>query len=123
VIRYTTRDRDVGYRQVVHGGIMMTLLDEVMTWAAIVSMKQVCVAADLRCRLKKPILVGQELRIEGWTERVARKLCKTSGVVQDKDGTVYMTSEGTYMPMPAEHAQLAEKDFVPGSDIRHEDLL
>lgn len=54
---------------------------------------------------------------------MARKLCKTSGIVLDDAGNVFMTAEGTYMPMPREHAQLAEKDFVPGSDIRHEDLL
>ena len=35
VLSHVTRDSDLGYRHLVHGGISMTLLDEVMTSFAI----------------------------------------------------------------------------------------
>ena len=37
ILEYTTQERDLGWRSIVHGGIVMTLMDEVMTWAAILA--------------------------------------------------------------------------------------
>ncbi|MBU1695380.1 MAG: PaaI family thioesterase [Verrucomicrobia bacterium] len=112
VIDYTTRRADAGYRQVVHGGIAATLLDEVMTWAAIVAMKKVCVAAELTTRLKAPIGVGQKVGVEGWVTRAGSRLCLTEGVVRDAEGRELLSATGKYMPMPAGMASLSEKDFV-----------
>ena len=64
-INYTPRDCDRGWKHIVHGGITVTLMDEVMTWAAMLEVKSACVAAEINSRLKQPIEVGQPLRIEG----------------------------------------------------------
>ena len=69
MLDYTPREADLGYKHIVHGGIAITLLDEVMTWASIVAARRICVAAELATRLKKPIHVGQTLRVEGWVVR------------------------------------------------------
>ena len=64
VIEYTARECDCGYRRLVHGGIAMTLLDEAMTWAAILAAGRMCVAAELTTRLRRPMTAGDRLRIE-----------------------------------------------------------
>lgn len=117
VIDYTTREADLGYRHIVHGGIAMTLLDEVMTWAAILAARRVCVAAEMTSRLKQPIRVGRALRVEGWVVKAASRLLLTEGVIRDPDGAELMTAAGKYMPMPEDQLRLAEKDFVdsPGT--------
>ena len=112
MIDYTTRRADVGYRHIVHGGIAATLLDEVMTWAAIVATRKVCVAAELTTRLKVPIGVGDRIRVEGWVTRAGSRLCLTEGVVRAPDGRELLTASGKYMPMPPDMAGLSEKDFV-----------
>ncbi|MBN1269033.1 MAG: PaaI family thioesterase [Kiritimatiellae bacterium] len=117
IVDYTTRETDVGYRGIVHGGIMMTLLDEVMTWAAILAMRKMCVAAELNVRLRRPVGVGQALRAEGRVTRPSARLTLTEGVVLDSEGNALLTAEGKYMPMSEEQAALSEKDFVlsPGA--------
>lgn len=80
VLDYTTRAEDVGYRHIVHGGIAMTLLDEVMTWAAIVETGKMCVAAEMSTRLKEPIEVGASLRIEANVTKANRRVCYTMGI-------------------------------------------
>lgn len=112
VLDYTTRPGDAGYRHILHGGIGMTLLDEVMTWAAIVQVKKVCVAADLQVRLRGPVRVGCRVRVEGWVERAGSRLCLTAGELKDEQGVVRMTATGKYMPMPPDQVYLADKDFV-----------
>lgn len=112
ILDYTPREADLGYRHIVHGGIAITLLDEVMTWASIVAARRVCVAAELTTRLKKPIVVGQILRVEGWVTRQTSRLILTEGVILDSARQPLLTAEGKYMPMPADQIELTQKDFV-----------
>jgi acyl-coenzyme A thioesterase PaaI-like protein len=113
VLDYVTRPGDVGYRHIVHGGISMTLLDEVMTWAAILSTQAVCVAAEVSVRLKQPLSAETAIRVEGWVEKAGRRLVVTSGCLLDaNDGRIYLEASGKYMPMPADQVHLCEKDFV-----------
>ena len=112
VIRHLTREEDLGYRHLVHGGITMTLLDEVMTWAAILTLRKAAVAAELTVRLKRPVAVRQELRVEGWIAGGASRRLLAEGRVLDAQGAVCAVAEGKYVPMPDEGAGLCLKDFV-----------
>lgn len=122
ILDYTPREADLGYRHIVHGGIMVTLLDEVMTWASIVAARRVCVAAELTSRLKKPIMVGKALHVEGWVARHTSRLLLTEGAILDSAGQLLMAAEGKYMPMPEDQIELTQKDFVisPESIQPHE---
>lgn len=119
MLDYVAREADLGYRHIVHGGILATLLDEVMTWAAILSVRRVCVAAELTTRLKQPVRVGARLRVEGWVARKSSRLILVEGRILDERGAVMAEAEGKYMPMPAAQAELTEKDFVVSPDAIH----
>lgn len=123
VLEYTTRDSDLGYKHIVHGGILMTLADEVMTWAAIAHTRRVCVAAEMTFRLRKPVRSGETLRAEAWCEEAGTRLARTRSRILNSAGVEVLTAEGKYMPMPAAEAQLAEKDFVSSADAISPDIL
>lgn len=112
VLTHVTRQADLGYRHLVHGGISMTLLDEVMTWAAILTFKRACVAAELTVRLQQPIQSGQSIRVEGWIVRAKSRLVETGGRIVDDRQTVLATAVGKYIPMPAGGLHMCLKDFV-----------
>ena len=112
VLSHVARDTDLGYRHLVHGGISMTLLDEVMTWAAILTLRKACVAAELTVRLKHPVSVGQALRIEGWISGAKPRMTLAEGRVLDDRQRVVATATGKYVPMPASGLDLCVKDFV-----------
>jgi uncharacterized protein (TIGR00369 family) len=112
VLDYTTRQSDLGWRSAVHGGLTMTLLDEVMTWAAMIDAGMACVSAEMTTRMKKPVKVRQHLRVEGWVTENRRKVVMTEGRMVDDQGTVLATAAGKYMQMPGEQFQICEDDFV-----------
>jgi uncharacterized protein (TIGR00369 family) len=116
VTDHVTREADLGYRHIVHGGISMTLLDEVMTWAAILTLKRACVAAELTVRLKQPVTAGHAIRVEGWIQSARAKLVVAEGVVLDGRGQVLATATGKYVAMPASGVPLCVKDFVESPD-------
>lgn len=120
VIRYTTREADLGWRHIVHGGLSMTLLDEVMTWAAILSLERACVAAEITVRLRQPIEAGQGIRIEAWTTAVrGTRLATAEGHILDEAGTVLASGTGKYVPMPAGALPMCSQDFVRHPDALH----
>ncbi len=117
VLVHLTRAADLGYRHLVHGGISMTVLDEVMTWAAILTLRRACVAAELTVRLQQPIQVGQAIRVEGWISKGRTRLVETEGRIVDEKQKVLATAFGKYVPMSGEGLSLCLKDFVksPGA--------
>ena len=54
-------ERMVGWDRIVHGGIISTILDEIMGWAAIHLYKQLGVTETMTVDFKKPIFVGERL--------------------------------------------------------------
>jgi uncharacterized protein (TIGR00369 family) len=117
VIDYTSQPTDAGYKHTIHGGICMTLLDEVMTWAAILASGGVCVAAEMTTRLKAPAEAGRKLRVEGWLVKHTRRLNLTEGRILDEDGTLIAEANGKYMPYTAPDARLQEEDFVKDASV------
>jgi len=99
----------------MHGGITMTLLDEVMTWAAILTLDRGCVSAEFTTRLLKPIAVGEGLVVEGWVTEAKRRLARVEGRVRStRTGEELALANGRYMPVPQEQAEAFTKDFVEG---------
>jgi acyl-coenzyme A thioesterase PaaI-like protein len=117
LLDYVTREQDLGWREIVHGGIAMTLLDEVMTWAAILETRRGCVAAELTTRLRAAIRVGTRLRVAGNVVGGKARLILTEGVIVDEDGRTLVTASGKYMPMQKDVFSLCADDFVadPGA--------
>jgi uncharacterized protein (TIGR00369 family) len=89
-------DRFEGWRGVTHGGIIATILDEVMAWA-LVAEDNWGVTARMSLEFKRPVLVGTRVRAEGWIVRSRRRLVDTAGQVVDSEGNVLATAEAIYV--------------------------
>ena len=71
-------DRFEGWQGVTHGGIIATILDEVMAWA-LVAEDNWGVTARMTIDFKRPVPVGTSVRAEGWIVRNRRRLVDTAG--------------------------------------------
>ncbi|MEO8468773.1 MAG: PaaI family thioesterase [Chloroflexota bacterium] len=95
-----------GWEGVVHGGILSTILDEVMGWA-VIGRDTWGVTARMTVDFKRPVNVGQAIRAEGVVIDVSRRLLRTEGRILDAtSGVVLVSSTGTYIAAPPE--RLAE---------------
>src|SRR5512143_966533 len=57
--RFQPRPEHVGFRQTVHGGLIATLLDEIMVWACAVQTRQFAYCAELSVRFLSPLRPGE----------------------------------------------------------------
>lgn len=86
-----------GWEGIVHGGILCTILDEVMAWA-LVAQDSWGVTARMTINFRKPVTVGQAIRAEGWITADRRRIHVTAGRILDAaTGAELASSEATYV--------------------------
>ena len=100
-----------GWEGVAHGGIVCTILDEVMAWA-LVAEDNWGVTARLTATFKKPIPIGLAIRADGWVTRSRRRLVETAGhIVDSATGVELATAVGTYVAADAARKQLLRERY------------
>ena len=98
---FTLEERYEGWAGIAHGGILCTLLDEVMAWA-LAGSDAWGVTARLAVVFRAPVPVGASLRAEGWIVRSRRRVVETTArIVDPATGHVFATAEGTYVAADA----------------------
>ena len=98
-VRFTPGDSHRGFSKAVHGGITASLLDEVVGVAAGQRADTKCATVELVVAYKRPLLVGVEVRAEGWYVRRQGKLVLGAGRVIDTAGNVLATARGKFLPL------------------------
>ena len=115
---FVPRPEHIGFEGIVHGGVLATVLDEAMVWAATWAGRRFCVAGELSVRFRKSATVGAPLRVEAKVESAASKrpgtprLIHASGVVLDSAGATIAEGTGKYMPVSPERHRDVVGTFV-----------
>jgi len=65
VSRYVVPDFLCGWGDVVHGGIVSTMLDEAMGWACTAILRRFLLSKSMEVTFLKPVFTGREIRVEG----------------------------------------------------------
>src|SRR5580765_5067305 len=63
--RFTPLPQHVGFKQTIHGGLIATLLDEIMVWACAVQTRRFAFCAELNVRFLNPVRPNEELTAIG----------------------------------------------------------
>jgi acyl-coenzyme A thioesterase PaaI-like protein len=101
----TLEPRFQGWEAVAHGGIVCTLLDEVMAWS-VIGRGTWGVTARLNVAYRRPIPVSRPIRAEGWVVDENRRAQRTGGHVLDAEtGEVLATAEGTFIAVPPDEVE------------------
>jgi uncharacterized protein (TIGR00369 family) len=107
----TLDERFQGWESVAHGGIVATILDEVMAWS-VIGRGTWGVTARLNLSFRKPISTGRAIRAEGWVTEDRRRTIRTEGRVLDAEtGTVLATGEGTFMAAPPDQLEILKARY------------
>ncbi|RJQ20312.1 MAG: PaaI family thioesterase [Nitrospiraceae bacterium] len=85
-----------GYYNIVHGGIISTLLDEAMVKLAI-AMNMPAVTAQMDIRLRKALLVGQKITVQAEVLKNTKKILEVHARALTDDNTVVAEATGKLM--------------------------
>jgi HAD superfamily hydrolase (TIGR01509 family) len=77
-----------GWNDVVHGGILYTLLDEVNAYAMLCHGIEFGVTAKSEIRFKRVAPINEPIQASAWVTKLTKRLVETKGVLTLKDNTV-----------------------------------
>jgi uncharacterized protein (TIGR00369 family) len=96
----------MGFKNVLHGGIISSVLDEAMGWSITVKTGRFYVTTELNVRFKKPAPVEQKLvvRAKGlYSEGRVGRVQKAEATLCSMDGKIFAEATGTFFEIPEEN--------------------
>jgi beta-phosphoglucomutase family hydrolase len=82
-----------GWDNVIHGGILYTLLDEVTAYAMLCHGIDLGVTAKSEIRFKQVAPINEPIRASAWVTKSTKRLVQTKGVLTLKDNTVLVDGD------------------------------
>ena len=99
----TYKNHHQGFPQRVHGGLIVTILDELACRAYWYNQNyQLGVTTNFEVKYKKPVPYGVELLAQGIILEDKSRMFKTLSRLIDKDGTIYAEGIANYLKLPIE---------------------
>jgi len=110
VALFTPCEEHQGYPGRMHGGIASAILDETIGRALMItSGEDWGVTVEFSVRFKKPVPLGEELRVVGRITRDTRRIFEGTGEILLTDGEIAVEGVGKYIRLPLD--DIADFDF------------
>jgi acyl-coenzyme A thioesterase PaaI-like protein len=104
-------ERFQGWDGIAHGGIVCTILDEVMAWS-LATTDNWGLTARIAVDFKRPVRLGVPIRAEGWMTRQRRRLVETAGRLIDvASGQLLATAEAVYVAADEERKRELKRRY------------
>jgi uncharacterized protein (TIGR00369 family) len=111
--RFRPRPEHIGFKNVVHGGLTATILDEIMVWACAVQTRRFAYCAELNVRFLTPLPPGEEVIVTG--ELAANRndrILEAQAAVRNSQGQTLAKAKGKYLPIKTDDAEQMLADLV-----------
>lgn len=103
----------IGFQGVVHGGLIATVLDEIMVWACAVPTRKFAYCAELTVRYLHPLAPGAEVFVTG--ELVANRkdrIYEAKAAARNAANITLAEATGKYRPIKTTDLAEMARDFV-----------
>ena len=93
---FKPRENLQGFKNIVHGGIITTILDEAMS--KVVNMKEFeAVTAEMTVRFKKPVPINNVYIVNGIFNKKNKNLLFTEAILKNREESIYAKAEAKFM--------------------------
>ncbi|HKJ31644.1 MAG TPA: PaaI family thioesterase [Balneolales bacterium] len=101
---FTPRKEYNGWNDLLHGGIISTVLDEVMSWALLANGIR-AVTSKMEIKFRNPAMIGNSFTAKGTIINKRSKVYQVKGVLY-YDDTIIAEATSTYMNMPKDKVEI-----------------
>jgi uncharacterized protein (TIGR00369 family) len=116
--RFQPRAEHSGFRNTIHGGIIATLLDEIMVWACAVPTRRFSYCAELKVRFVAPLRPGENVVATAeLTNNRRDRVYEASAELRDDTGAVLASATGKYLPIKNAEVSDLLSDIVGDTSV------
>ncbi len=114
--RFHPDDTQTGYGDIVHGGVISSLLDELIGWSVSLNQGKLAFTAELTVRFLKPLHAGQNCLASSRLRSGHGRQWEAEGEILDEQGHLCAKGHGRYFLLSeAQTAAVAERmTYLPG---------
>lgn len=115
--QFRPQPQHIGFKGVVHGGIIATVLDEIMVWACAVQARRFAFCAEMNVRFLQPLAPANETIVtaELVTNRKDR-IYEAKGSVAVSGGITIAEATGKYIPIKSDQLPAMMEELIGGRD-------
>jgi len=90
-----------GWENIAHGGIISTLLDEIMSWAVMVAKKTYLVTRKMDIKYVRNVAIGTPLTVTGrMVDDTAPPKIRATGEIRDDHGRLLVRGSAEFVAVP-----------------------
>lgn len=110
--RFRPDHTQTGYKDTVHGGVISTLLDELLGWPIALQTGRLAVTGELTVRFLKPMSAGRSYLTTARPGIDRGKYWEGKGNICDEQGVVYAKARGKYFLLSGEQTAAVAQDLT-----------
>ena len=111
--RFRPRPEHIGFKGVMHGGLIATVLDEIMVWACAVGTRKFAFCAELKVRFMSPVQPGAEVIASGeLSANRKNRIFEAKAALRSLSGATLAEATGKYLPVKTDDVMAMATDFV-----------
>lgn len=99
---YTPRPEDQGFPGVIHGGVLVALMDEAMAWAMFAAHRALGVTAKMETRYRQPVSPDARLTIRARVTRERGRRIEAEATIEDAEGARLVETSALFLRLPAD---------------------
>lgn len=105
-----------GWSNLIHGGIISTILDETMGWTVLFLTKKLMLTKGMQVNFIKPVKVGMTITVNGFIkEKLSERKVLVVAEISDEAGTILASSSGEFALFKKKH--FLRMGIMPEEDI------
>lgn len=95
--KVTIPDHLCGWSNIAHGGVLTTILDEIMSWAALHFLKRITMTKSMNIEFIKPVYIHNPLKAEGKVlEKTGNHEAVMEGILYNDQGVACAKSTAKF---------------------------
>lgn len=111
--RFQFRSEHCGFPGVIHGGLITTILDEVMAWVIGVNTRQFAYCAELTVRFVRTVAPEMDVVARGdLLENKRGKLFLVRAQLLSSSGDLLAEANGKFLPLPEKGQKAMRSEFI-----------
>ena len=110
VAEYTAERQFEGYKDILHGGILSSLLDEVMI-RAVLALDIYCVTSEIKVKFRKMVKTGDKLSLKGRLVEDKGRILTAEGKITNQRNQVVAEGEATFVRVRGEMEKLLRQEL------------
>jgi acyl-coenzyme A thioesterase PaaI-like protein len=119
--RFVPSAEHAGFREVVHGGVLSTVLDEGMVWACAVGGKQFAYCVELNVRFSHPARPGEPLvLIAELTSQRRGRIFEAQAELRNPANQLVASGTGKYFAIKSEDYSVLLEDVIGDTSFAEE---